>query len=171
MELITISPHPTQRGTYRLSAEQWLPRPLDEVFEFFADAYRLQDLTPPFLNFQVLTPRPVDMFAGTTIDYRLKLHGIPIRWRSEITEWQPPLRFVDRQLKGPYRLWNHLHTFEMKDGGTLVRDIVDYAVPGGALIHWLMVRRDLMRIFEYRHGQLASYFGAGDPPSATASAK
>lgn len=167
--MITISPHPTQRGVYQLKAEQWLPRSLDEVFGFFADAYRLQDLTPPFLNFQVLTPRPVEMFPGATIDYRLTLHGVPIRWRSEISEWQPPDRFVDRQLKGPYRLWHHLHTFEAKDEGTLVRDVVDYAVPGGALIHWLMVRRDLMRIFQYRQEQLAAFFGMVGSSSVPAS--
>ena len=158
--MIQIIRHPTIRSAYQLSAEQWLPKSLEEVFPFFADAYRLQDLTPPFLDFRVLTPRPVEMSPGTKIDYRLKLHGIPIRWKSEISEWQPPVRFVDRQLKGPYRLWHHLHTFEECDGGTLVRDLVDYAVPGGRLIHWLVVRRDLVKIFEYRRQQLEVFFGS-----------
>lgn len=166
--MITISRHPTIRTVFRLTAEQWLPSSIDEVFKFFADAYRLEDLTPPFLNFHVLTPKPVPMFAGTKIDYRLKLHGIPIRWQSEISEWEPPVRFVDRQLKGPYRMWHHLHTFESKDGGTLVHDQVDYAVPGGALIHSLFVQRDLQRIFEYRRQQLDTFFGSSQPPIAKA---
>lgn len=158
--MVTITAHPTIRSAFQLQAEQWLPRPLDEVFAFFADAYRLQDLTPPFLNFHVLTPRPVMMAPGTKIDYRLKLHGIPIRWQSEISDWQPPVRFVDRQLRGPYRLWHHEHTFETRDGGTLVRDVVDYAVPGGWLVDRLVVRRDLLKIFEYRRQQLDSFFGS-----------
>ncbi len=157
--MIHIGSHPTIRGAYQLQTEQWLPSPLEEVFLFFADAHRLQDLTPPFLNFHVVTPRPVTMFAGTKIEYRLRLHGIPIRWQSEISEWLPPFRFVDRQLKGPYSLWHHCHTFEEQDGGTLVRDEVDYAVPGGGLIHWLLVRRDLLQIFTYRRRQLEMFFG------------
>ena len=166
--MITIVPHPSIRSAYQLTAEQWLPRGIEEVFEFFADAYRLEDLTPPFLHFHVLTPKPVPMFPGTKIDYRLKLHGIPIRWQSEISEWQPPFRFVDRQLRGPYRLWHHLHTFESKDGGTLVRDQVDYAVPGGPIIDSLFVRRDLSRIFEYRRQQLDAFFNSPSPSAADA---
>lgn len=159
--MIQINPHPSLRGVYQLTAEQWLPSTRERVFAFFADAYRLQDLTPPFLNFQVITPAPIAMQVGTKIDYKLRLRGFPIRWQSEISEWQPPERFVDRQLIGPYRLWHHLHTFDEQDGGTLVRDIVDYSVPGGCLIHWLVVRRDLERIFRYRRDQLARYFGEG----------
>ena len=158
--MVSITAHPTIRSAFQLHAEQWLPHPLDEVFSFFADAYRLQDLTPPFLNFHVLTPRPVTMAPGTKIDYRLKLHGIPIRWQSEISDWQPPVRFVDRQLHGPYRLWHHEHTFEARDGGTLVKDVVDYSVPGGWLVDRLVVRRDLVKIFEYRRQQLESFFGS-----------
>lgn len=153
--------HPTIRGAFQLTAEQWLPRPLSEVFAFFADAYRLQDLTPPFLNFHVVTPAPIDMYPGTKIDYRLRLRGIPVRWRSEISEWQPPHRFVDRQLIGPYRFWHHLHTFEEQNGGTFVRDTVDYGVPGGKLVHWLVVRRDLEKIFQYRRQRLEEFFGSG----------
>ena len=164
--MIQIVPHPSIRSAYQLTTEQWLPRGIEEVFEFFADAYRLEDLTPPFLHFHVLTPKPVPMFPGTKIDYRLKLHGIPIRWQSEISEWQPPFRFVDRQLRGPYRLWHHLHTFESKDGGTLVRDQVDYAVPGGPIVHSLFVRRDLSRIFEYRRQQLDAFFNSSNPSAA-----
>lgn len=157
--MITITNHPAIRGAFQLTAEQRLPRPIDEVFAFFADAHRLQDLTPPFLNFQVLTPKPVLMFSGAIIDYQLRLHGIPLRWQSEITEWEPPRQFVDQQLRGPYRFWRHLHSFEADNGQTLARDIVEYAVPGGKLIHWLMVKSDLMRIFNYRQQQLESFFG------------
>lgn len=101
------------------------------------------------------------MGVGTKIDYRLRLHGIPVRWQSLISEWQPPFRFVDQQIHGPYRSWRHLHTFEPQDEGTLVRDVVDYAVPGGRLIHALFVRHDLRRIFKYRRRQLDSFFGCG----------
>lgn len=156
--MLDITRHATIRGAYTLKSEQWLARPLNEVFAFFADACRLEDLTPPFLNFHVVTPTPIEMRTGTKIDYRLRLHGIPIGWRSEISEWNPPYGFVDRQLKGPYRIWHHTHSFEEQNGGTLVRDTVDYAVPGGRLIHWLLVRRDLERIFAYRHQKLDEFF-------------
>lgn len=158
-DLLTIEPHPTIRGAYQLRTELWLPRGIEEVFEFFGDAYKLEDITPPWLHFHVMTPKPVPMFPGSTIDYKLRLHGLPVRWRSEISEWQPPVRFVDRQLKGPYRLWHHLHEFEAKDGGTLVKDTVDYAVPGGALVHWLMVKRDLLTIFRYRQERMQHFLG------------
>ena len=143
--------------TYRLTREQFVPLPLEEVFAFFADAHNLERLTPPWLNFEVLTPSPVDMRAGTLIDYRLQLHGIPVRWQSEITVWQPPHRFVDRQVSGPYRLWVHTHQLESLAEGTLVRDLVDYAVPGGALVQRFFVGPDLNRIFDYRARQLDAW--------------
>ena len=154
-----ISRHESKPGVYVLQTEMWLPRGIHEVFDFFADAYRLEQITPPWLHFHVLTPKPVAMFAGTKIDYALRLHGIPIRWQSEISEWEPPFHFVDRQLHGPYRLWHHQHTFEERDGGTLVKDCVDYAVLGGPLIHWLAVKRDLERIFFFRHQKLIEFLG------------
>lgn len=154
-----ISRHESKPGVYTLQTELWLPRGLHEVFDFFADAYRLEEITPPWLHFHVLTPKPVPMFARTKIDYRLRLHGIPIRWQSEISEWEPPFRFVDRQLRGPYRLWHHRHTFEERDDGTLVKDHVDYAVFGGPLVHWLTVKRDLERIFAFRHQRLIEFLG------------
>jgi ligand-binding SRPBCC domain-containing protein len=162
----TITRSESQAGTYTLQDELWLPRGIDEVFAFFADAYRLEEITPPWLHFRVQTPQPVSMFAGTLIDYRLRLHGLPIRWRTEISEWDPPVRFVDRQLIGPYRLWRHLHTFEERDGGTLVRDRVDYAVPGGRLIHRFFVRPDLERIFAFRHQKLTELLGNPNPRPA-----
>lgn len=154
-----ISRHESKPGLYVLQTELWLPRGIHEVFGFFSDAYRLEDITPPWLHFHVLTPKPVPMFSGTKIDYKLRLHGFPIRWQSEISEWQPPHRFVDRQLRGPYRLWHHLHTFEERDGGILVKDRVDYAVLGGPLIHWLAVKRDLEHIFTYRRAKLLEFLG------------
>lgn len=157
--MLTIERHPTVAGAYQLRTELWLPRGIQEVFDFFADAYKLEDITPPWLHFHVLTPKPVPMFPGTKIDYKLRLHGLPVRWRSEISEWEPPRRFVDRQLAGPYRLWHHLHEFEEQDGGTLVKDTVDYKVPGGSFVHWLMVRRDLETIFRYRHERMQHFLG------------
>jgi ligand-binding SRPBCC domain-containing protein len=112
-----------------------------------------------WLDFKVVTPGPVTMRPGALIDYRLRLRGIPIGWRTEISVWEPPFRFVDRQLKGPYRQWIHEHIFEEKDGGTLCRDQVDYAVLGGALVNRFFVRRDVETIFAYRREKLDRMFG------------
>ena len=164
---ITIGPHPERRRTYRLESRLWLPRPIDEVFEFFADAFNLQTLTPPWLDFEVLTPPPIEMRSGLLIDYRLRVRGLPIRWQSEILDWKPPQQFVDESRRGPYRYWHHLHTFEERAGGTDVVDIVDYAVPGDAIVNWLLVQRDLRRIFTYRREVLARFFGGGADSAAT----
>lgn len=157
---------------FTLNSKLWLPRPLDEVFPFFADARNLETLTPPWLRFEVLTPGPVAMAAGARIDYRLRLRGIPIRWQSEITAWEPPYRFIDEQVVGPYRLWIHEHRFTEKNGNTLAEDFVRYAVHGGAIVNRLLVARDLRRIFEYRRQQMQSIFGAlaedSDPSSGGA---
>ena len=137
-----------------LEREQRVEYPLDEVFEFFAAARNLERLTPPWLSFAVLTPEPIDMQVGTLIDYRLRLRGIPLRWTSRIEEWEPGRSFIDRQLKGPYGLWHHRHTFETDGEATIVRDAVHYGLPLGPLgelCHALLVRRDLERIFAFRH--------------------
>jgi ligand-binding SRPBCC domain-containing protein len=144
---------------FTLENEVWLPRKRDEVFHFFADAWNLERLTPPFLRFEVLTPAPIEVRAGTMIDYRLKLHRIPVRWRSEITVWEPPYRFVDEQRRGPYRRWVHEHSFTEKDGGTLACDHVEYAVLGGIVVQKLLVGRDLKKIFSYRNQQLQAIIG------------
>ncbi|KAB2661082.1 MAG: SRPBCC family protein [Verrucomicrobia bacterium] len=141
--------------------ELWVPRPRSEVFEFFADAANLQAITPDWLDFRIETPLPIVMRAGALIDYRLKVHGIPLRWRTEILEWDPPNRFVDFQVRGPYRLWHHTHVFEDRDGGTLCRDRVRYNPPGGVLADRLLVRRDIARIFACRREALAARFAAG----------
>ena len=147
--------------TFEFDTELWLPAPLDEVFAFFADAHNLEALTPPWLRFTVLTPAPIEMKPGARIDYRLRLRGLPLRWQSEITVWEPPRRFVDAQRRGPYRLWHHEHTFAAEGEGTRVGDRVRYAVPGGALVNALFVRRDVEKIFAYRHERLQRRFGAG----------
>jgi len=144
---------------FALDREALIPRPIDEVFSFFADAGNLERITPPWLRFRILTPLPLAMQAGTQIDYTLRLHGAPIRWRTRITEWEPPHRFVDMQERGPYRLWRHTHTFETRDDGTLMRDHVDYDMIGGRLVDRLLVRRDLDRIFNYRQQQFHEIMG------------
>ena len=146
--------------TFTLSNELWLPQPPQKVFPFFADAANLERLTPPSLRFQILTPPPIDMAAGALIDYRIRLRGLPMRWQSEITVWEPPHRFVDEQRRGPYRQWVHEHTFTAQDGGTLTKDIVQYAVIGGAIVQRLFVVSELRRIFDYRNAALRDYFAA-----------
>jgi len=130
----------------------------ETLFEFFSDAFQLEQITPPWLNFKIRTPAPIDSRKGCLIDYSIRLRGIPIRWRTEISNWNPPFSFVDRQLKGPYLLWEHLHTFEQTPEGTLARDEVRYRVPGGRLINWLMVQNDLIRIFEFRRQRMLELF-------------
>lgn len=143
---------------YRLTTELLVGEPRELVFEFFADAFQLETITPPWLHFSVQTPRPIEMHAGTMIDYRLRLHGLPIRWQSKISNWEPPSQFVDEQTKGPYQYWHHLHTFEEADGGTLVRDTVHYALMLGFILHPLLVRRDLTKIFEFRRETMSRIF-------------
>ena len=138
---------------YELIREQVVRRPIEETFAFFARAHNLQAITPPWLGFEVITPEPIAMRTGTVIDYRLRVHRMPLRWRARIEDWREERAFVDRQIRGPYRLWHHLHEFERRPEGTLVRDHVRYALrlgPLGGLAHGLQVRRDLERIFDYR---------------------
>ena len=144
---------------HSLHSELWLPREPSEVFPFFADAANLQRITPPWLHFEMLTRAPLEMRVGTLIDYRLRIRGFPVRWRSEITVWDPPHRFVDEQRRGPYRLWVHEHTFTALTGGTLVGDTVSYAVRFGVLVHKLMVAPDLRRIFDYRKRRIEELIG------------
>ena len=130
----------------------------EQVFDFFADAFQLETITPPWLHFSVQTPRPIAMAKDVLIDYKLRLHGFPIRWQSRISCWEPPFQFIDEQVRGPYRYWHHLHTFEEFEGGTLVRDVVHYSVLLGAIMHPLIIRRDLTKIFEYRHDVMSRIF-------------
>ena len=144
-----------------LHREQWISAPLPEVFSFFSEAQNLDQITPPWLHFEVLGQTDPKLKNGTLIHYKLALHGIPLNWTSLIEEWRPPTLFVDVQLKGPYQLWRHTHAFEPRDGGTLIKDTVRYAVPMGTLgdlcAGWL-VRRDVNRIFDYRAKQIPSMF-------------
>ena len=144
-------------GHHVLHREQRLPGAPKEVFPFFADAANLEAITPPWLGFHVVTPSPIEMRPGTLIEYRLRLHRLPVSWLTRIEEWETDPthpRFVDVQLTGPYRLWHHTHAFRPHpDGGTLMTDTVRYALPLGplgSLAHRLLVRRDLERIFDFR---------------------
>ncbi len=146
---------------YILESLQWVPKPLDQVFAFFADAGNLEALTPQWLRFSILTPQPIAMFPGVLIDYQLRWHGIPMRWKTEITRWEPPFLFEDLQLKGPYKLWRHAHRFESVDGGTRISDRVQYSLPFGILgsaVHALSVRKNVEEIFKYRDQKVLEIF-------------
>ncbi|MGE5245777.1 MAG: SRPBCC family protein [Betaproteobacteria bacterium] len=145
----------------KLTSELWLRHPVERVFPFFADAANLERLTPPWLHFRILTPAPIVMHEGTRIDYRIRLHGIPLGWQSEITAWDPPHRFVDEQRRGPYTYWRHAHTFVEERGGTLVKDDVEFDVPFAFVSRWF-VMRDLRKVFDYRSQAMLKLF----PPSA-----
>jgi ligand-binding SRPBCC domain-containing protein len=145
-----------------LERTQILCRPRPEVFAFFSDAQNLEAITPDFLRFRVVTPPPIPMAEGTLIDYRLSLHGAPLRWRTRIEAWVPGERFVDLQLSGPYRLWRHTHTFEDVPEGTRMADRVEYELPFGPLgdlAHALFVRRQVEAIFDHRRRAIAERFG------------
>jgi hypothetical protein len=147
---------------YSFRQEHWVQRPIREVFSFFSDARNLEQITPPWLRFRILSMSTESIQEGTEICYRLRLRGVPIHWRTEILEWNPPCRFVDVQRSGPYKLWRHAHEFEAEDGGTRMADKVDYALPFGLLgriAHALIVRRDVQSIFDYRRQQIDALFG------------
>ncbi len=147
--------------TFLLQREQWIEKPVEEVFAFFADATNLEAITPPWLRFRILSPTPIAMRAGALIFYRLRWGWLPLRWVTEIEEWQPPFRFVDVQLGGPYALGHHTHSFEPHEGGTLMRDSVRYALPLGPLgrlVHRLFVCRDLEAIFDHRARKVGEVF-------------
>ena len=147
---------------HRIQRSQIVPLPVEDAFAFFADAHNLEALTPPWLRFRILTPGPIPMEKGATIEYVLTTHRLPVRWRTEIVEWRPGRRFVDRQVEGPFRLWEHTHTFEERHDGTLIRDTVLYRMPYGALgtiAHRVVVARDLGRIFDYRRDAVDRLLG------------
>jgi ligand-binding SRPBCC domain-containing protein len=147
-----------------LERSQRLAVPLEQAFELYSEARNLERITPPWLGFRVTTPAPIEMREGALIEYRLKLHGIPVRWRTRIAVWEPPLRFVDVQLRGPYALWEHTHTFARDgEGAVTIGDRVRYALPLGPLgelAHAAFVRRDLRRIFDYRAQAVAEWLQA-----------
>jgi ligand-binding SRPBCC domain-containing protein len=151
-------------SVHTLARHQHLALPIGQVFAFYGDALNLERITPPWLGFKVTTPSPIEMGVGTLIEYKLRLHRVPVRWRTRIEAWEPPRRFVDAQVKGPYSLWEHTHTFE-EDGpsATIIRDRVRYSIPFGPLgelADRLLVQRDLKQIFDYRRDAVARELGA-----------
>ena len=152
---------------YILTRELTLDLPRKEVFDFFADAGNLERITPPELNFHIITPQPIDIKQGTLIDYKLKMRGIPVSWRTEISVWEPPFRFVDQQLRGPYRQWIHTHTFtELSPTQTLMEDEVRYRLPLEPLadIAHFFVKRELAYIFDYRQKVVAEMLNSPQRP-------
>jgi ligand-binding SRPBCC domain-containing protein len=144
-----------------LKRQQLIRRPLEEVYAFFSRPENLAEITPVSLRFQLLTPQPVVMKDGAVIDYTIRPFGLPLRWTTLITEFTPPLRFVDLQLRGPYSYWHHTHSFQGTEEGTVMTDDVRYALPFGMLgqaVHALVVRRQLNHIFDVRESVLKRYF-------------
>ncbi len=147
---------------FLLEREQWIPRPVGEVFSFFSRPENLQVITPRWLDFSIIE-KPIVLEKGSLIRYRLRWHGLPLSWTSEIAEWNPPHRFIDVALNSPYALWHHEHRFFPQGGGTLMRDKVTYALPLGwigAIVHRLRVRREVESIFDYRSATLRRIFPA-----------
>jgi hypothetical protein len=154
----------TKPKVREMRCEQWVPAPLEDVFRFFSNPANLELVTPPWVGFKILTPLPIEMKVGAQIEYAIRVHGLPLRWRSEITEWDPPSHFTDVQLRGPYSQWTHRHSFAEQEGGTLVVDHLRYAVPlswvpGEWIIERFVVRPELERIFKHRQSVLFREFG------------
>ncbi|MHC4420562.1 MAG: SRPBCC family protein [Planctomycetota bacterium] len=162
---MTVSICQIDKG-FLLEASLWLPGRREQVFEFFADAQNLERITPPSLRFRILTPQPIEMRQGALIDYELQVRGVPAGWRSVISVWEPPGRFVDEQLRGPYRWWRHEHLFIDEGNETLILDRVKYGVPGGRVINRLFVAAELMRIFEFRRRKLQELLGSTNGAAA-----
>lgn len=146
------------KHTYELLTECTIPAPIDVVFSFFSNAENLELLTPEFLRFRILSTRPIEMQKDARIDYRITIHGVAITWKTRIEVWNPPYYFVDRQESGPYVFWRHEHHFETRGSETLMRDRVQYWPKGGRIVHSLFVKKDLLRIFSFRHERLMSHF-------------
>jgi ligand-binding SRPBCC domain-containing protein len=149
---------------YELERDQWVPRPRPEAFDFFSRAENLGHITPPWVNFRIHTPVPIEMRRGALIDYTIRLAGMPLRWRTRVTHWEPECCFVDEQVLGPYALWQHTHRFVSHDAGVLVTDRVRYALPLGPLgraAHALAVRAALGAIFDHRFRSIRFLLGRG----------
>jgi ligand-binding SRPBCC domain-containing protein len=149
-----------------LEARTVVPAVLEQVFDFFSRAQNLERLTPSNLSFKILTPFPIEMKLGATIDYRIRLLGVPFRWRTLITAWEPPFLFADDQARGPYQFWRHEHRFAATEGGTEINDRVEYRVAGGIfepLVHGLFVGPQLKRIFDHRESTIKHLFSKEGP--------
>jgi ligand-binding SRPBCC domain-containing protein len=147
---------------HTLKREQFIPQPAAAVFDFFHRAENLETITPPWLHFRILTPLPIAMRRGAMIAYRICMHGLPINWLTEISQWNPPSEFVDEQVKGPYHIWRHKHCFLAVTGGTRMTDTVEYSLGYGIfgeLAHRLFVAGDLARIFDYRAQRIRELLG------------
>lgn len=147
---------------HSLETETFLPYPRQTVFGFFSDPRNLAKLTPTNVGFEILPPAPSQVAEGSVIEYRIRLYGFPMRWRSRIVGWDPPREFSDDQLRGPYRLWVHRHVFEERDGGTLIRDHVRYRLkfyPFGEVAGGF-VKAELKRIFAFRQSAMERLFPA-----------
>ena len=148
--------------TYTLTFEQQLSAELPQVFAFFSRAENLETITPEWLHFKIRSVEPEPIRQGTLIHYSLRMHGIPLRWTSEIIVWEPPYRFVDMQLRGPYKLWRHEHRFEARNDGTHMRDTVELALPFGLIgemAYKIRVRAEVREIFEFRERKIREMFG------------
>ena len=154
------------QSAHILEREQLLPRPIGEAFAFFAQPGNLEAITPPWLNFKIRTPQPIVMRAGARIVYRLRYFGLPLTWHTLIEDYEPGVRFVDLQEKGPYAYWRHEHVFHSVEGGTQMCDRVEYRLffgPLGKLANSLWVRRSVERIFDHRRQTIAAIFGDARP--------
>ena len=147
---------------YELDVEQFIDQPVEKVFEFFSRPENLEEITPPRLGFTIMTPSPIPMEKGSLIDYTIRILGFPVHWRTLITSYDPPHGFVDEQIKGPYVLWHHRHSFKKENSGTIIRDTVRYAVPmgiNGRFLNLIWIRKDLKDIFAYRRKFIGNKFG------------
>lgn len=151
---------PFKTGEEVFYGEQYIPKSPEELFDFFKDPHNLEKITPPTLSFEIGHISTPQIQQGTLIDYNLKIHGIPVKWKTEITEWAPPHKFVDTQLRGPYQFWHHTHEFRPFCGGTLMVDQVRYRLPLGA-VGWLtgnsFVKKDVARIFQFRREYIRKF--------------
>ena len=147
---------------YELDVEQFIDQPVEKVFEYFSRPENLEEITPPRLGFTIMTPSPIPMEKGSLIDYTIRILGFPVHWRTLITSYDPPHGFVDEQIKGPYVLWYHRHSFKKENSGTIIRDTVRYAVPLGIIgrfLNLIWIQKDLKDIFAYRRKFIENKFG------------
>lgn len=148
-------------GGHVFQSYQWFPRSKKEIFDFFSKAENLETITPPWLNFKIIKKSHNEIQEGMLIDYSLKIKGVPARWRTRISNWSPPHQFMDSQLRGPYSLWDHTHSFDEIGEGTLMSDEVVYRAPFGPIGHIMneiLIRKDIETIFNYRTKRMAEYF-------------